>query len=243
MNEDAPLLTYDFDADVWTEDAFVMVRRGEGERPAPEEEPRPGLWFVSEKGPPERHPFEISERVRDGATVALFALLVVGFVSVWNLGVPEFGALLAALALLMVLAFAGRSKRPRATAYDVGLLEHPEDPDVCLVEIRIVRDGKPVGSDRGAVWFEGGRLLFSGHRTSFAVGGEDVLPFTQRAKGLPLGALPLRVRQGQTHIEFRTLQYGDADLRRYDRFAHRLLAFRSFAPPARGERQWPPFEE
>ena len=241
MTPDADLLTYDFDADVWTEDAFVMVRRGEGERPAPEREPRPGRWFAPEGDPPERRPFEIAEPFRDRAIAALFVLLAFGFLNVWTMGVPVFGALFTTLLLLMALGFTGRSSRPPATQRDVALLEHPEDPDVCLVEVHILRDGVSVGRDRGAVWFEGGRLLFSGHRTSFAVGGEDVLPFAQRSADLPLGALPLRVGEGEAYVEFRVLQTPEIDERHASRFAHRLLAFRSFAPPARGERQWPPF--
>ena len=167
-------------------------------------------------------------------------LLAFGFVNVWTMGVVAFGALYATLLLLMGLAFVGRSNRSWATERDVGLLEHPEDPDVCLVEARILREGVLVGKDRGAVWFEGGRLLFSGHRTSFAIGGEDVLPFAQRSIDLPLGALPLRIGEGRAHVEFRTLRHASDDERHASRFAHRLLAFRSFTPPARGERQWPP---
>jgi hypothetical protein len=41
-----------------------------------------------------------------------------------------------------------------------------------LARIEIEIDGVIIGEDRGVLWAEGGRLLFNGHRTSFALGGE-----------------------------------------------------------------------
>ena len=237
---EAGSLTYDFAKDAWTEDAFVMVRRGEGERPAPDREPAPGRWFAEASPAKPRERFGISEDLRNLAAAALFALLVVAFLAVPSLAPRMLAAVLLVVLALMLLAFAGRERHPEAEPRDVGLLEHPEDPDVCLVEIRIVRNGEPVGKDRGALWFEGGRLLFSGHRTSFAIGGEDVLPHSRHRPGLPSGALPLRIAGESAHLEFLILRYPELDRTRYERFGHRLLAFRSFTPPARGPRQWPP---
>lgn len=131
-----------------------------------------------------------------------------------------------------------------ATEADLLLLETPDDFDVCLMEIAIREtDGYQIGVDRGVAWFEEGRLLFNGHRTSFAVGGEDALPRSEwppYVRALPIFALPLRNRRD--HLRFQALRHEAATARHVFRFFERLTVFRTLPPPSRGPRQWPPFE-
>ncbi len=133
---------------------------------------------------------------------------------------------------------------------DLRLLEDPFDPDVCLVEMEVFVGRKSVGWDRGAAWFEGGRLLFSGRRTSFALGGEDVLPpkhwstiDANLGAFLPDLAVPLRLPKGQAHVRLVPIRKGnDVADQQEERFLKRLYEFRLRPPRSHGPRQWPPLE-
>ena len=133
---------------------------------------------------------------------------------------------------------------PRPTSNDLMLYENPDDLDLCLVEASFLKNGRTTGRDRGVVWFSEGRLLFCGHRTSFALGGEDVLPparrtKTERERGdlLTLRGLPFRA-----NIVFRPVMARGESPARAHRFLERLYAFQMRPPVSRGPRQWPPFE-
>lgn len=56
------------------------------------------------------------------------------------------------------------------------LLEDPDDPSVCLVTIGVYQNGYLTGTDRGVAYIEDGALIFAGDRTSFVIGGQDLLP-------------------------------------------------------------------
>lgn len=61
---------------------------------------------------------------------------------------------------------------------DKALLD--DAPGPWLVEVEIVQSGYVTGQDRGAMWMEGDRLVFNGHRSSFALGSDDLIPNTLR---------------------------------------------------------------
>lgn len=42
-----------------------------------------------------------------------------------------------------------------------------------LVDLKILQGGAPTGEDRGMLWFEDGKMVFSGHRTSFALSSDQ----------------------------------------------------------------------
>ncbi len=42
-----------------------------------------------------------------------------------------------------------------------------------LVDLKILQGGSPTGEDRGMLWFEDGKMVFSGHRTSFALSSDQ----------------------------------------------------------------------
>ncbi len=236
-------LTYDFERDAWVEDAFV--RRAWDERPLPEpsEPPTPGRWYRQAQSP---------LRARDAARwveAVHPGVFVMGLVALF--GAAAFGFAVAPVAMwcalpgLVGVGYGLRRRSPRATARDRSLLENPDDPDFCLVEIEIARLGEVCGVDRGVVWFEGGRLMFAGHRTSFAVGGEDVLPRSSWSADLLHGpwdlVLPLRIKANDVRVSFRPLRDGGAGPYRESRFRERFRAFRLRPPQSRGPRQWPPF--
>ena len=132
---------------------------------------------------------------------------------------------------------------------DFRLLEDPDDPDVCLVSLRIVSAGRTVGRDRGVVWFEDGRLLYSGHRTSFALGGEDIAPRGERhayarefGSVLPDEAVPLRIDETKVVILKPLARKSDVGNRQEMRFLKALYAFKRNPPRSFGPRQWPPLE-
>ena len=133
-----------------------------------------------------------------------------------------------------------------ATSADRMLLENPDDLDVCLVGIAILCDGVEVGKDRGVAWFEDGKLLYNGHRTSFAIGGEDILPHEWPhgpfavPQELPDLVILLRTPGSRTSVEFTPIP--NISTPQEMRFLKRLYEFRRRPPRSRGPRQWPPFE-
>lgn len=241
-------LTYDFLTDAWVEDPLVMVRRGETEPPAPTSEPAPGKWHGKETPLPRPPSWHLPKTSRYLAAAALMLLLCLAFVAIPFVGSGLLCPFMVADVLLLGLGlsqlFSRRLAQPAAEPRDLRLLEHPDDPDVCLVQITIVRNDEVVGHDRGAAWFEDGRLLFSGHRTSFALGGEDLVPRSERGPRRREGqsVLPLRVDSGGASIEFVVLGYGERRASHGYRFLTRFGEFLFFAPPSRGPRQWPPLE-
>lgn len=174
---------------------------------------------------------------------------------------PFLVALGAPLALLLVWSIATYPSL-RATTHDLGAVESPEDADVCLVRITVVVKDETIGSDRGVSWFEGGRLLFSGHATSFDLGGQDVMPrdaWRDRYR-LPIrrqnpnenhfdaalleDAIPLRLLDRWAYVLFEPLQgVGGAEEAKRMRFLAALHDFRLRPPrPSSEPRQWPPLE-
>lgn len=153
-----------------------------------------------------------------------------------------------AISFFLVGQMISRVRTPVRTA-DFRLLENPDDPDVCLVEASIVVDYLTIGRDRGVGWFEDGRLLFSGHRTSFALGGEDVASedrwraLHQGAQHLPLFLVPIDDPQRFIYVSFRFLRGGDGIAMRQEmNFVRRLEEFRRSRPRSNGARQLPPFD-
>lgn len=223
-------LFYDFERDIWIETPSVHVSWSDRDLPAPATEPQPGVWLRPPPGS-YKNPVQIS------LLAAGFLMLVLGL----TLGGEIVPILLAGIALVF-LASLSTIYRPRVSKDDRLLIEDPDDLDVCLVDVRINHRGRTIGYDRGAAWFSEGRLLFSGHATSFAIGGEDVSP---RSKWHPLqhdrtNILPLRTPVGPTVLVFDILPEAKGPWERERRFIERLHAFRMRPPRSRGPRQWPP---
>ena len=223
-------LYYDFDRDAWIEVPGIHARWSERELPTPALPPAPGVWLR----PPGRFRKEYLQLSLAWMGVAL---LLIALVAHRFLLLPLAGGVIGLAHLVAIFGCP-----PRAA--DRRLLEDPDDLDVCLVDIRINRDRRPVGLDRGVAWFEGGRLMFNGHRTSFAIGGEDILP---RSQWHPLQRervliLPLRVAGGKAVVvfDFVTGAYNPGERER--RFVERLHAFRQRPPVSRGPRQFPPLQ-
>ncbi len=155
---------------------------------------------------------------------------------------------------VLALAFAGlvalldnADKSKRLTEADKALLEDLEDWTTHLVEVKIYQDGVLTGTDRGAACFDEGCLIFSGHQTSFVVGGEDIPPrgrrqpppglFTANADHM----LPLRHPKRDVRLDFTTLERpGDREGNAEVRFERALDLFLEHAPTSRLTRQYPP---
>lgn len=233
-------LVFDFQTNRWVHpDEFNSWAKGrESDLAPPESDPAEGRWYRPEK--PAAPIWPLVVLLGWGAVFLIFFGLAFR-----SLGLVAGGAVAAAAALLV--QDVRRAINLRITRSDRRLLEDPDDLDVCLVHLQIFRDGRSVGKDKGVVWFADGLLLYSGHRTSFAIGGEDVLPraFWSGAD-FPLGVadsiVPLRVREGKAHLVLRPLVDGRGfGAPREMRFLKRLYAFRHRPPRSRASRQWPPF--
>ena len=232
---------FDFDANLWTDAEALHARAGGKVRelPAPTVLPEPGRWTAprpKRRGERLQGPFLIAGTVILAATTVLYPL-----------------ALLPVALLILVPLLATQANDPLVgpiTDTDLRLVENPDDLDILLVALTVVRNGKALGADRGVVWFDEGRLLFNGHRTSFAIGGEDILPPSRWRElpldtvrhGLPDGYVPLRVEAGTATIRFVALRTGNGISAAEMRFLKRLYEFRLRPPVSTGPRQWPPFE-
>lgn len=115
-----------------------------------------------------------------------------------------------------------------------GIVEYP-------VELLVAVDLKPIGMDRGIVWFERGYLHFNGSATSFSLSVADLV--LRKGKGkeyygdVPRGAIRLATRGIHSYIRLMPLWgWRGAGFRRA---MNRFLEERT---PVQGERQWPPLE-
>ena len=234
---------FDFETNSWVlADSFNA--RAEGREivlDAPSTEPAAGRWTKPE---PQAKP--------TSPLVVALACAAIGF-SVVALALRS--GPLAALAFLCFAPVAGSvefvKKDPRRiTSEDRMLLEDPDDLDACLVLLTIVRDGRMIGTDKGVVWFADGMLLYNGHRTSFAIGGEDLLPqarwsslaFPPSQIYLDDRTVPLRVARGSAFVRLQPLTAGAGTSPNEMRLLKRLYAFRRRPPVSKGPRQWPPFD-
>jgi hypothetical protein len=238
-------VTYDFDTDQWVAQRLIKARWIDRELPPPVEPPKPGHWIRK----PARHHLREKFYGPIGLTaVASFAALVYALTVNFSWLISISAAVLW-IGVPFALYMATRPVYLAASANDLRLLEDPEDRDTCLVEVAIFRDGECVGADRGVAWFENGRLLFNGARTSFAIGGEDVLPrreWAARGGNATIDAamaVPLRLPRyeaAQAMVVFQPLRAPNLPIDHEERFVERLGAFRARPPQSRGPRQWPP---
>lgn len=168
-------------------------------------------------------------------------VLLVGLAFVW---LPTIDSNLVPLffvvPLFATIGFALASTRTlRASTWDNRLIESPEDSEVCLVQVSIMQGESRIGRDRGLVWFSEGRLHFVGHASSFVLGGQDIVPTTERQCGPSV--LFLRHPTEAVHLLLQPLKSRDAvDEMRRACFVYRFEAFRRQGWPANGRRQWPP---
>ncbi len=233
-------LVFDFETNAWVRaDAFSKRAVGHEVRPldAPATAPSEGRW-------------NRPEAAKGGAPVAAVLLVwsAVGFV-VAAIVVQSLALVFPALLAAVVGVAVNETEKNgdyRVTNADRMLMEDPDDRDVCLVRLTVVRDGKVAGKDKGVVWFADGLLLYSGHRTSFAIGGEDVLPqdrwnwvVTRAEYGLTDHCVPLRVPKGSAYVTLLAMLPNSPHAMR---LLKRLYAFRRRPPQSRGPRQWPPLE-
>lgn len=175
-------------------------------------------------------------------------------------GFPEWIFVISALFLVAVGA--GISKWVAGLSRNVRkkldyLIEDPTDEEVCLVSI-VLRRGVvgSIGSDlwlardEGIALFEDNALIFIGLRTSFRIGGQDVLDISESRRLIlqdldaprPSEVLFLRPASRRISISFQTLPDSRkcADRAR-TRFWMNFRDFQVNGEPAEGTRTYPPF--
>lgn len=157
-----------------------------------------------------------------------------------------FGSLFFSFASVAVLALTvrliRRERRFRSRAIvpeESAMLYEIDVPDAVLVSIWIVQGSAVTGHDRGAMWIEDGRLVFSRRRTSFALPRTEILLLSSPRRG-----------PGEFEIELnRSTAVGPLRLS-----VATLIGDRPFATPiertvanwmevkaaSSGEGQWPP---
>jgi len=234
-------LVFDFDTNTWVQQDVLSAQIGlsDSHLDAPATPPTPGRWLRPTK--PDAAKGRTALAV--GGAIVLVAIAIAF----------DRGVLLAPAIVLTILGAVISDSElysmRAVTEKDRRLIEDPDDLDVCLVGLEIVRDGRSVGRDKGVVWFADGLLLYSGHRTSFAIGGEDVLP-PDEWEGLPNRShdhrsdlrVPLLVERGTAYVELTPLIDKKGSSPQEMRFLKRLYAFRLRPPLSQGPRQWPPLE-
>lgn len=229
---------FDFGANAWVRDDFLTRRTVE--IAAPEVPPAEGRWVVA----PERQVRSRGSRI---AVAIALMLLVDGFLYHGLSGL--FWAFVWDTVGLLVWSNLAPTGPAGAGPDDLRLFETSDDPDVCLVEVTIVHDDHEVGTDRGVAWFEDGALLFSGAKTSFAIGGQDVLPRSfwgeygrECATALPRDAIPLRTTRPRTYLRIVPLDRNEkVAAEQTARLLRERQTFRERPTLSPLSRQWPPF--
>ena len=159
-------------------------------------------------------------------------------------------ALYLLLALLLVSTvvemYFSLRHRKKLSANDLSLLEDPENSSFCLVDIGIYDGERSVGNDRGVCWFDSSCLMYSGHRCSFSVGGQDVqtnefrigdgvLPYNSER------ALRLRHPNKFVWITIDSVERNDrVCMESRKRFRISFRDFKKFPKEGTGPRQYPP---
>lgn len=231
--------SYDLDANAWVRRAADTLS-GDVEPGALA--PRLGVWSSS---PPKPRVW-LGQKLPPRQLIIFVGIAAVAVVGLaWLLNFRFTFLLVPLQAMLGVASPSGNSAKPQ----DRRLLENEEDANVCLVGIAIRRDGKLVGRDRGVVWFSDGGLYFNGHRTSFVIGGQDVIPSEEHRRNRD-GQKPsdrvlvLRHPCADVQVEFVPLIITGkgAGTPAEMRFLKRFYDFRRHPTYADVPRQWPPLE-
>jgi len=221
--------SYDLDANAW-------VRRAADTLSADVEPgalaPAKGLWSSS---PPKPNG---SRRIRILA-VTLLALLGLAASTQTNISILlRFGLMITVVMVILLVTVVANGDH--ATEKDLQLLEDEDDPNVCLVEIAMESDKRLVGKDRGVVWFSDGRLFYNGHRTSFVIGGQDVL------QGKEISGMSIMLRHPDSEavlkIEPLTIPGKATGTPAEMRFRKRFYEFQRQPTYVNAPRQWPPLE-
>ncbi len=124
-----------------------------------------------------RPPVQVFEhavvRILSGVLITLFMISTLPSVAMrdWGVVLFELYCLLGTLFLCRKVT----TKSGKASQADEDLVEAPMDRDVLLVEVEIWQEGGLTGVDRGLLCLDESRLLFSGHRSSFALTARDAI--------------------------------------------------------------------
>ncbi len=161
-----------------------------------------------------------------GQEIVFWVLAVVcaaAFADSWRLGADGLQLILEGyfLVLDLLLLHRTRARSGKTTEADEGILEGSDDPDEVLVEVEIWQNGGLTGVDRGILLLSEDRLVFSGHRSSFALVAQDVTSSRVKRNNARLSFTLWQFQQVQ--VRLRTIQRVDLhDMR------HGSLAFASF---------------
>ncbi len=244
--------SYDFRQGIWVRPDFLSPRHPLFAGEAPELPPLgrwvegvpalPSAWSVTRWAHAARWALAMLATSVSGIGFGLWG----GFLA--NRGFVVVGAYGTVASLITLILLAGKADgRKSATEADEALLEDPEDEATCLVEMAVIQDGVVTGIDRGAAWFERGCLLFSGRRTSFVVGTEDLLPKGKRepppesAWIANVSHLPLRHPKRDVRIRLTPLAHAaDPNGKSALKFERTLRHFKERSGKTGLNRQYPP---
>lgn len=221
---------FDFETNRWNGPA--------SQPPGSEIVPRDGLWIAPEPPKPPV-PFHLKAVMATFMAVSIVATLVTG-------GALFPFIIFTGLISIVALSPPNDSKGVfMATDRDRQLLEDENDLEVCLAVVEIYVDRREIGRDRGIAWFSSDRLCFTGHRTSFAIGGQDILPFSHLPKwaiasSSVFEAIALNVPGKQVVIKVAPIHAGSAREPSEMRLVKHIYEFRRQRPVSPEPRQWPP---
>ena len=149
----------------------------------------------------------------------------------WVFGFP------LAFALLVYVLVRSVREVEKLRAERIRLQEEHAAVHGWIVDLAVTQGAALTGRDRGVVWFEEGRLLFLGRRTSFALAAEATESALQPGGWRSEGALPLRARTaaGEVALTFEMMPWDNlADSRRDYEFAQALQGWQAAYAPVEG---------
>lgn len=236
---------YDFRTDSWIlRDRFSPFDAGgRSELPAPPLPPS-SSWYPSVVASVPKRPRR-AWLVRAGG----IGLASLTWIAIFRGRTIEFlGWEMLLFSLLSVGCAYAEAHQVATSERDLLLLENPDDESVCLVEVKVWAGIHHLGTDRAAAWFQDGCLMVAGHRCSFSIGGEDVVPKRERRRfahtdNLVRGEetiVPLRHPKEAVWITLAPLLTGAIPSKRGWDFIRRLTDFRDRPVASRGPRQYPP---
>lgn len=163
--------------------------------------------------------------------ISILAMIALTFIFVL-LQIP-IGIFIGSLPMLMVGVLGGQfTRRSQDPAREV--LEDVNDRFVCYVDVTIYQAGVVTGYDRGAAYFDGDRLIFSGNRMSFALGGQDVYSVDA------LEAIGIRHPNRTVHLQVKPVDRGGKEFASATSFMRDLRRFARSGHLSREPRQYPP---
>ena len=173
-------------------------------RPEAAGEVREAEWSLHPAS--ERETAELAGRSRGwrraawGIGLVGFGLCPISLLGLLLAGAPWMLGLVVSAGLLGYLLLRSGREVERLRAERIRLQDEHAAVPGWIVDLTVLQGAAPTGRDRGVVWFEEGRLLFLGRRTSFALAAEAAEGKLWSGWATSGSTLPLRARSAAGRV-------------------------------------------